>query len=175
MTVHSWLPDKTLFTIIFIECRNHFASHLEQSNPSSWQSIMTLPEIFLVLFHRQMYHKFRIQSGTYISFILCYIFYFHPLISGFRIQSHWLSDAGVRLYDDILNQLCDDIKDVPLSVINSQEFLYDVIKGLQTARIRRDEESTNSFIQQLVIKFFIAYDRSQIESKYQTFSVVFSK
>ena len=51
-------------------------------------------------------------------------------------------------------------------MIDSQQFLYDVIKGLQNARVRRDEESTNSFIQQLVIKFFIAYDRSQIESKY---------
>ena len=52
-------------------------------------------------------------------------------------------------------------------MIDSQQFLYDVIKGLQNARVRRDEESTNSFIQQLVIKFFIAYDRSQIESKYR--------
>ena len=72
----------------------------------------------------------------------------------------------MRLYDDILNQLCDDVKDVPISVIDSQQFLYDVIKGLQNARVRRDEESTNSFIQQLVIKFFIACDRSQIESKF---------
>ena len=78
------------------------------------------------------------------------------------------------MYDDILNQLCEDVKDVPISVIDSKQFLYDVINGLQNARVRRDEDSTNSFIQQLVIKFFIAYDRSQIESKYQILSDTFS-
>ena len=64
MTVHFWLPDKTLFTIIFIECQNHFASHLEQSNLNSWRSIMIQQEIFLVLFLRQMSHKFHILRGT---------------------------------------------------------------------------------------------------------------
>ena len=124
---------------------------------------MIPPEIFLVLFHHQTSHKFLIQRGTYISLITRSSF--SSLIYIFRIQSHWLTDAGVRLYDDILNQLCEDVKDVPISVIDSKQFLYDVINGLQNARVRRDEDSTNSFIQQLVIKFFIAYDRSQIESK----------
>ena len=52
-----------------------------------------------------------------------------------------------------------------MAAIDPGEFLSPVFQAIRSAMISRDEENTNEFIQRLVIRFFIAYDRSQQETE----------
>ena len=52
-----------------------------------------------------------------------------------------------------------------MGTINSADFLAPVFEAIRNAMVTRDEDNTNDFIQRLVIRFFIAYDRSQNETE----------